>query len=64
MMGFFDEFKDELPPFLEYITYMYEKKVRVLVPGSQSKKIHFSDLREKVFTIDSENNKDSFEIIK
>ena len=51
MMGIFDEFANELPPFKEYISDLYEKKqMSVVARQSGAKVVQFNRLRQSLFS--------------
>ena len=51
MMGMFDEYADELPPFKEYLDLIFKKKqMSVVARKSGSKVVHFARLRQQLFS--------------
>jgi len=61
MMGIFAPLADELPPFKEYISFMYDKKV-MAVAGSSAKECQFAALRAELFHPTDPDNVESTEL--
>lgn len=61
MMGIFKELEDKLPPFKEYLSYMYDEK-KMSLAGSSITEHQFARLRAELFHPTDEDNKDSTEV--
>ena len=64
MMGLFDDIVEELPPFKEYLKYMYEKKTMFTIGKSKSKEVPLALLRNEIFHPQIEDNVSSTELVK
>ena len=61
MMGIFATLADELPPFKDYLKYMYDEKVMALV-GSSITDHQYRKLRGELFNPTNPDDIDSTEI--
>ena len=60
MMGIFDEFSNELPPFKEYLCLLFEKKqMSVVARKSGTKVVHFDHLRRQLFSPARKTDRDT-----
>ncbi len=58
MMGIFNEFYEELPPFKEYWTFLFKKKRRFISKSTGAKVLPVSKLREECFQPHNKTNKE------
>jgi hypothetical protein len=61
MMGIFKAFEEKLPPFKNYLSYMYDEK-KMAMAGCSITEHQYARLRAELFHPTDEDNKDSTEV--
>ncbi len=60
MMGMFGDFADELPEFREYLDLLFKKKRMALITRkSKTKVMHYSCLRQRLFSPTHKSERDA-----